>query len=102
MRNLNLTCIFFGIAFILAGIWFALGKGHIHLTAWKNMPSEEKAKIKIKSLCKNIGGIISLCGVIFLLGGFVTPVFLPAMIIWLIIAGIDVYVISKSQIYILK
>lgn len=99
---MNLTCIFFGIVFICAGIWFALGKGHIHLTAWKNMPSEEKDKIKIGPLCKNIGLMISLCGVIFLLGGFINSIFLPAMIAWLIIAGIDVYVISKSQIYILK
>lgn len=99
---MNLTCIFFGIGFICAGIWFALGKGHIHLTAWKNMPSEEKDKIKIDALCKNIGSMISLCGVIFLLGGFIASIFLPAMIAWLIIAGIDVYVISKSKKYILK
>lgn len=99
---MNLTSIFFGIVFICAGIWFAFGKGLIHLSAWKTMPSEEKDKIKIKALCKNIGSMISACGGIFLIGGFIDFVFLPAMIAWLIVAGVDVYVINKSQMYILK
>ena len=38
---MNVTCIFFGILFTIAGFLFACGKGHIHLSAWKEMPQEE-------------------------------------------------------------
>ena len=44
---MNLTCIFFGIIFTIAGFMFSCGKGHIHLSSWKNMPQEEKEKIKL-------------------------------------------------------
>ena len=44
---MNLTCIFFGIIFTIAGFMFACGKGHIHFSSWKNMPQEEKEKIKL-------------------------------------------------------
>lgn len=101
-ERMNFTCIFFGVIFIAAGILFALGKCHIHIAAWKNMPCEEKEKINIKALCRNIGVMISLCGVIFLIGSFFSFIFIFAMIVWLIAAGIDVYVINKSRRYILK
>ena len=51
---MNVTCIFFGIIFTIAGFMFACGKGHIHFSSWKNMPKEEKEKIKIVPLCCNI------------------------------------------------
>ena len=52
---MNFTCIFFGILFTITGFLFACGKGYIHLSAWKHMPQEEKDKIKIIPLCRNIG-----------------------------------------------
>ena len=42
---MNVTCIFFGVIFTIAGFMFACGKGHIHLSSWKNMTQEEKEKI---------------------------------------------------------
>ena len=66
---MNVTCIFFGIIFTIAGFMFACGKGHIHLSSWKNMTQEEKDKIKIVPLCRNIGEVIALNGLIFLLKG---------------------------------
>lgn len=30
---MNLTCIFFGIIFTIAGFMFSCGKGHIHLSS---------------------------------------------------------------------
>ena len=69
---MNLTCIFFGIIFTIAGFMFACGKGHIHFSSWKNMPQEEKEKIKIVPLCRNIGEVIALNGLIFLLKGLWT------------------------------
>lgn len=35
---MNVTCIFFGIIFTIAGFMFACGEGHIHFSSWKNMP----------------------------------------------------------------
>ena len=67
---MDFTCIFFGVLFTVAGFVFACGKGHIHLSAWKNMSQSEKDKIKIRPLCRNIGEVIALNGIIFLLKGF--------------------------------
>lgn len=101
---MNITCIIFGLLFCVAGIAFSVGKGHIHLAAWKSMSEDEKAKIRIVPLCRNIGGMITLCGVIFLLDGlwatFKEHAFVWAMILWMIAAGADVYFISKSNRYI--
>ena len=103
---MNFTCIFFGIVFLAAGIVFFAGKVHIHLSAWKAMPEQEKAKIRIKPLCRNIGTVISLCGLLFLTGGvwssFKDHVFVWAMMAWLLLAGIDVYYIDKSNRYMQK
>ena len=57
---MDFTCIFFGVLFTVAGFVFACGKGHIHLSAWKNMSQSEKDKIKIRPLCRNIGEVIAL------------------------------------------
>lgn len=100
---MNFTCIFFGVIFTVAGIAFACGKIHIHMAAWKSMPPEEKDKIKIEPLCRNIGEIIALSGIIFLLkgfwSGFTEHWFVAAMIAWLVIAGFDVWHIGKSDRY---
>ncbi len=100
---MDYTCVFFGVLFTIAGCAFMLGKGHIHLSAWKNMPPEEKERIKILPLCRIIGSVIALNGMIFLAkgfwAGFLNHWFVWAMILWLIIAGADVWYISKSRRY---
>ena len=100
---MDYTCTFFGVLFTIAGVVFASGKGHIHLSAWKNMPQEEKEKIRIVPLCRNIGEVIVLNGIIFLMkgfwAGFSNHWFVGAMIAWLIVAGLDVWYISKSNRY---
>lgn len=100
---MNFTCIFFGVVFCIAGIVFACGKAHIHLAAWKAMPQEEKDKINIVPLCRNIGGVIALCGLIFLVSGlwmgFKDHFFGYAMVAWLVFAGVDVYCIGKKDRY---
>lgn len=101
---MDLTCLVLGAIFLIAGLAFASGKLHTHMAAWKNMPEEEKAQINIVPLCRNIGYIIAISGVIFLLKGFfsdyIGQYFVWAMIVWLIIAGIDVWRIEKSNRYI--
>ena len=100
---MNFTCIFFGILFFVAGVLFAAGKLHEQITTWKNMPMEEKHRIKIMPLCRNIGTMIALSGVIFLIKGFCqgfrNQLFVMAMILWLILAGIDLYLIEKKHWY---
>ena len=100
---MNVICIIFGMIFAAAGVLFAFGKLHPHLSAWKNMAQEEKDKINIVLLCRNIGEVILLSGIIFLLNGFLPSFrehwFTVAMIAWLIIAGLDVWFISKSKRY---
>lgn len=97
---MDFTCIFFGIIFVAAGIVFFLGKGHIHLSAWKTMPQEEKEKLNIVLLCRNIGTVIGLSGLIFLAKGLLPGRwFVLAMIGWLLIAGLDVWYIGKSSRY---
>lgn len=100
---MDFTCIFFGMLFCAAGFVFACGKGHIYLSAWKNMPQAEKNKIKIVPLCRNIGEVIALSGIIFLMkglwSGFSNHWFVCAMIAWLIVAGLDAWYISKSNRY---
>ena len=63
----------------------------------------EKDKIKIRPLCRNIGEVIALNGIIFLLKGFWSAFgdhwFVGAMIAWLVVAGFDVWYIGKSKRY---
>ena len=100
---MNGTCIFFGVIFTIAGWAFACGKGHIHFSFWKKMTQEEKEKIKIVPLCRNIGAVIILNGLLFLMkglwAGFNNPWFTTAMIVWFIVAGFDLWYIEKSDRY---
>lgn len=103
---MELTCVFFGAVFLIAGIAFACGKVHVRLSAWKAMPPQEKAAVRIVPLCRNIGTFISLSGVIFLARG-VWPAcsgrgFAAAMIVWLIAAGLDVRYIGRSGRYLAR
>lgn len=103
---MDFTCIFFGILFIAAGLLFAMGKLHIHLSAWKQMPDEEKNRMRIAPLCVNIGEVIMLNGLVFLFkglfAGFSSNCFTVAMVAWMIVAGFDVWYISKSKKYIME
>ena len=100
---MDFICIFFGILFTIAGFMFFFGKAHIHLSAWKNMPQEEKNKIKILPLCRNIGEVIILSGIIFLMKGlwadFSNQWFVGSMVAWLMVSGLDVWYITKSERY---
>ncbi len=102
-NRMNFICVCLGIVFIAGGILFALEKGHIHLDAWKKMSWQEKNKIRIRPLCRNIGEIIVLNGFLFLLKGvwpgFEDRWFVLSMAAWFVIAGFDVWYITKSSRY---
>ena len=67
------------------------------------MPQEEKDKIKMTPLYRNIGEVIAPNGLIFLSkglwSGFSNHWFVGAMVAWLIVAGFDVWYIGKSERY---
>lgn len=100
---MNLTCLIFGFLFSGMGVLFAAGRCHIRLTAWKRMTEEEKNKIRIRPLCRNIGAMIGLCGGIFLMGGiwsdFKEHAFVGAMFLWMAAAGLDLYHMEKGRWY---
>ena len=103
MQRLNIAGIFFGILFIVGGLLFAAGKVHKRLSDWKQMPEDEKEKINIGPLCRNIGEVILLSGILFLMDGvwpdFQEHWFTGAMVAWLVVAGLDVWFISRSSRY---
>ena len=100
---MDFVCLLFGVLFFAAGGLFYGGKGHIHLAVWKQMSNEEKERILIRPLCRNIGTMILLCAAIFLAGGvwtfFKHHLFVFAMIGWMIVSGLDVLYIGKSKRY---
>lgn len=100
---MNITCIIFGILFIAAGIMFFIGKAHEHIESYSRMSEAEKANIKIEPLCRNIGIVIGLAGIGFLIAGvvsiFASKLFIWYMIAWFVGAGFDARFISKSNHY---
>lgn len=98
---MNITCVAFGVVFLIMGILFFMGKAHEHIEGYRKMPDEEKVNIKIEPLCKNIGIVIGLAGIGFLVAGlftvFANKVFIWYMIAWFIGTGLDVRYISKSS-----
>ncbi|MCD7708937.1 MAG: DUF3784 domain-containing protein, partial [Clostridiales bacterium] len=102
--NTKLTILVFGILFIAFGVAIALGKVHTHLKEWKATPQSERDKIAIKPLCRNVGGMISLCGVIFavkgLFYGIPDRLFLLLMLLWIAAAFIDFWQMGKKGWYI--
>lgn len=96
---MNLTYIAFGTVFLIAGFLFFIGKVHEHIEGYKKMSEEEKANIKIRSLCRNIGVSIGLAGIGFMIAGvnlvFADKFFIWYMIAWFIGTGVNVRYISK-------
>lgn len=56
-----------GVLFIIAGLAFFFGRTHIQLFAWENMP--EQGRGRIMPLCRGVGEVIVLSGLIFLMKG---------------------------------
>ena len=63
----------------------------------------KKEKIDIVPLCHNVGAIITLSGLIFLLNGlwadFTGSWFTITMVVWFIVAALDLLYIEKSHRY---
>lgn len=100
---MDFTCIFFWNPIYPCRSLVCLWKRLPSSFPMENMPQKEKDKLRIIPLCRNIGGIITLNGVIFLVKGFLplfsSHWFVYAMIAWMILAGLDVWYIEKSNRY---
>ena len=100
---MDITCIILGLLFCVLGILFASGKLHNHIDSWNKLPDDEKEKIRIEPLCRNIGEVFGLSGLIFLLNGFNAQFkehwFVISMIAWFIITILDLCFIEKSGYY---
>ena len=98
---MNYTCILFGIVFTVSGTLFAFGRGYLFRSVFAAVPEAEKEKIRLKRVCRNVGEVIVLNGLIFLMRslctGFSSHAFTYAMIAWLVVAGMDVVYITKNE-----
>jgi len=101
-----LVCVVFGSIFVVIGAMFFDGLALRWVEGWQTMPAEEKEKIQIKPLCRNIGTAIILAGGIILAAGlfpaFADAGFRWAMVGWLVLCGLDVFYIGKSGRYIVS
>lgn len=100
---MRLFCILLGITFMLVGAVFWKGKGIEWIKAWQQMEENEKQKINKQALEKNVAWVFVSAGVIFGLAGisayFKEHFWMYSMIGWLILTGVNVYDIEKSDRY---
>lgn len=100
---MNLHCIAFGLIFLVMGIAFFIGIGPNWIKSWREMSTEEKSKIRMNELSKNIGCVFLIASAIFLISGFsiefMNVAFVWFMIAWFVFTGIDVAFIAKSNRY---
>lgn len=96
-------CIVFGAAFLVLGILFYVGKAMFLIPGWTQMTKQEKVEIRIVPLCKNVGSLIALSGIILLCGaafpGFMETGLRWAMIGWLVLCVLNLLFISRSGRY---
>ncbi len=100
---MNLYCIIFGFGFLIYGIGLALGKAPKMIKALREMPEEEKSKLRIDLLGKNMACVFLSAAIIFILSGFSSAfkdaAFIWCMVAWLVGTGLDIAYISKSNRY---
>lgn len=100
--GMDVIRIFWGV-FPIPGVLFFFGKAPSIWPPWKNMPQEEKEKIKLLPLCCNMGAIGILSDVIFLRKGlwadFPNHWFVGARIAWLMMFRLDVWHRTKPARY---
>lgn len=100
---MNATCIIFGCIFLGIGLLLILNRIPPALSPLKYLSPKEREEIDVVPLCRNIGEIIGFAGILFLLNGFwqhfMDHWFSVSMIIWFLIAGLDLWYLSKKSHY---
>ena len=100
---MNMQCIVFGLIFLVTGIAFFIGVGSNWIKEWREMTAEEKGKLRMAELGRNVGCVFFAAGAIFLTSGFspefMRTAFMWCMIAWFILTGLDVAFITRSSRY---
>lgn len=97
-------CYMVSIALFIISIVFFSGKGAAYIKGYRIMPEEEKRRINIKALCKNLGAMLFLAAVIFGIAGcfevFKTDFLKWAVAGWMALCFADIVFMNKSKQYI--
>ncbi len=100
---MRMICVLFGAVYIAIGLTIAFTSIYRRMDFWKKMSDEEKKKVRISPLMRNLGGMIALCGLLFLVAGlwdwFYLYAFRWAIIAWFVLGFIDAFKISKGTRY---
>lgn len=100
---MQLQSFILGILFLAGGAFFFSGSAIPRMKGWKALSDEEKRKIRVGALGKNVGIVLSAAGILFELAACFRPfreqAFLWSIIFWLILTGMDVYDMEKSKRY---
>ncbi len=100
---MNITCIAFGGVLLIFGVLFFVTKLYRLFPFWKKMSFEERAKLNMKAISRNIGVMICVCALILLAAGlwefFYTKVFIWAMILWFVAVVMDAILIATKKKY---
>ncbi len=99
----DILCLVLGVVIIVFGILTATGWLLPHLSSWKAIDAKEKEKIRVAPLCHNIGAMMGVAGVIFILYALITPYTQTAFTLtigaWFVVAIVDIVYIAKSKRY---
>lgn len=98
-----MLCYLISFVLLIVGVSFFTGIAASYIKGYANLPEEEKKKIDIKGLCRNISVLFFIAAGIFLLAGY-SDVFRERyfrwfMVVWFIACGIDLWFIHKSKRY---
>ncbi len=90
-----------GVVILVFGLLFFFRKILKYFHFWKKMSPSERSKVNTKPLCRNVGSVISLAGVILIVAGlwefFLSEIFLWAMIAWVVIVVFDFSYLMKNK-----
>ena len=97
----TVMCLITALLMSVVGIGFCTGKALRYIKGYQTTPEEEKSKINIKPLCRNLGAVFFIAAAIFGAAGiseiFCLRYFKWAIIAWLALGCADVLYIGKSK-----
>ena len=99
-------CYVISAVMLVIGAAFFTGKAASYIKGYRDMPEDEKAKINIKPLCRNMSVLFFAAAVIFGITGYFETFrelyFKWAMLGWLVLCVLDLVFINKSKRYVKK
>lgn len=101
-----IICYVISLIMFVTGIMFFNTKAKEYINGYKNLSNNEKSKIDIKNLCRNISILFFLSSIIWGLAGY-SEVFkrtylVWSVLIWIVICILNIIIINKFKLYIKK